>query len=125
MTSGPDQSAPPQSTLSSADTSSRPPTAELTPEELLAHAQSLSSEDRLQLMAAVWGSLPVWHPAAPSPDKLPELQSCLDEYAEGRIEKFPWECVQGMMAGESPAKPAKIYSVPRRFDLATIFVVTL
>jgi hypothetical protein len=69
--------------------------------------------------------MPVWHPAAPSPDKRSELQSFLDDYAEGRTEKFPWEVVQRMMAGESQAKPAKIYSVPRRFDLATIFVVTL
>src|SRR2546430_734831 len=104
MTFGPDHSALPESTLNSADISSRPPTAELTPAELLAHAKSLSPEDRLQLMAAVWGSLPVWHPAAPSPDKRSELQSFLDDYAEGRVEKFPWEVVQRMMAGESQAK---------------------
>jgi hypothetical protein len=53
------------------------------------------------------------------------LQSYLDDFAERRIERFPWEVVQELMAGESQATPTKIYSVPRRFDLATIFVVTL
>lgn len=124
MTSGPDQSAPPDSTLNSADISSRPAT-ELTPAELLTHAKSLSPNERLWLMTAVWCSLPASHPAAPSPGKRSELQSYLDDFDEGRLEKFPWEVVQGLMAGESQARPAKIYSVPRRFDLATIFVVTL
>jgi hypothetical protein len=76
-------------------------------------------------MAAVWCSLPESHSAAPSPDERRELQSYLDDFEAGRIETLPWEVVQRLMAGESYAKPAKIYSVPRRFDLATIFVVTL
>lgn len=124
MTPGPEQSAPPDSTLNSAEFSSRP-AAELTPADILAHANSLDPEDRLRLIAAVWGSLPVWHPAAPTTGKQTELQTCLDDYDERRIEKFPWEVVQGLMAAESNATPWKIYSVPRRFDLATIFVVTL
>jgi hypothetical protein len=124
MTPGPDQSAPPDSTLNSADISLRPAT-ELTPAELLAHAKSLSPNERMWLMAAVWCSLPTGHPAAPSPGKRSELQSYLDDFDEGRVERFPWEAVQGLMAGESQARPTKIYSVPRRFDLATIFVVTL
>jgi len=92
---------------------------------MLAHAKSLGPEDRLRLIAAVWGSLPAWHPAAPAPDKQAELQTSLDDYDERRIEKFPWQVVQGLMAGERQVTPAKIYSVPRRFDLATIFAVTL
>jgi putative addiction module component (TIGR02574 family) len=97
----------------------------LPPAELLAQAKSLDPEDRLRLIAAVWGSLPAWHPAAPTPGKQTELQSCLDDYDDKRTTRFPWEVVQGLMAGESRTTPAKIYSVPRRFDLATIFVVTL
>jgi hypothetical protein len=76
-------------------------------------------------MAAVWCSLPAAHPAAPSPVKQRELQNYLDDYADGRIDTLPWQVVQGLMAGESYIRSAKIYSVPRRFDLATIFVVTL
>ena len=124
MTPGPDQSAPPDSTLSSAGFSLRP-AAELTPGELLAHAKCLDPEDRLRLIAAVWGSLPEWHPAAPIPGKRTELRSYLNDYDERRIEKFPWEVVQRLMAGEGQATAWRIYSVPRRFDLATIFVVTL
>jgi hypothetical protein len=76
-------------------------------------------------MAAVWCALPPSHPAAPSPAKQKELQGYLDDYAEGRIDSLPWQTVQGLIAGEAYLKSAKIYSVPRRFDLATIFVVTL
>src|SRR5882757_5051848 len=110
MTPGPDQSAPPDSTLNSAEITSRPAT-ESTPAELLAHAKSLSPDERLRLMAAVWASLPAWHPAAPTPGKQTELQACLDDYDEKRVEKFPWQVVQGLMAGDSHATPAKIYSV--------------
>ena len=121
---GPDQSAPSHTSLDAAVTSSRTAT-KLPPAELLAHATSLDPEDRLRLIAAVWGTLPAWHPAAPIPGKQTELQTCLDDYDEKRTTRFPWEVVQGLMAGERQATPAKIYSVPRRFDLATIFVVTL
>jgi putative addiction module component (TIGR02574 family) len=124
MTPGPDQSARSDSTLNSADVSLRPAT-ELTPAELLAHAKSLSPNERLRFIAAVWGSLPAGHPAAPSPCKRAELQSYLDDYDKRRTERFPWEVVRELMAGESHSTPAKIYSVPRRFDLATIFIVTL
>src|SRR5262249_52045584 len=60
-----------------------------------------------------------------SPAKQKELQSYLDDYAERRIDTLPWQTVQGLMAGESYLKSEKIYSVARRFDLSTIFVVTL
>src|SRR6478609_10769963 len=100
MTPGPDQSAPSHASLDAAVTSSRPAT-ELPPAELLAQAKSLDPEDRLRLIAAVWGSLPAWHPAAPTPGKQTELQSCLDDYDDKRTTRFPWEVVQGLMAGES------------------------
>jgi hypothetical protein len=123
MTLGPDQSAHSDSTLNAAEFSSRP-AAKLSAAELLAHAKSLSPDERLRLMAAIWESLPVWHAAAPSPGDRAKLQSYLDDFEEGRNGRFPWQVVQELMAGKSQA-PAKIYSVPRRFDLATIFVVTL
>jgi putative addiction module component (TIGR02574 family) len=119
----PDQSAPSDSMSSSANISLQP-ALELTPAELLAYGRCLSPDERLWLIAAVWGSLPASHPAAPSADNRSKLQRYLDDYEERPTERFPWEVVQELMAGESRAKPTKVYSVPRRFDLATIFVVT-
>jgi hypothetical protein len=124
MTRGPDQLATPDPTVNLTDISLQP-ASELTPAELLAHANSLRPDERLWLMAAVWCALPTSHPVVPSPVKQRELQGYLDDYAGGRIAAFPWQTVQGLMAGGAYIKSAKIYSVPRRFDLATIFVVTL
>src|SRR5689334_20571258 len=121
MTPGPDQLATSDSTVDLTEISSRP-ASDSTPAALLTQANSLSPDERLWLMAAVWCALPTSHPAAPSPARQQELQGYLDDYAEGRIDTLPWQTVQGLMAGEEYLKSAKIYSVPRRFDLATIFV---
>src|SRR5690242_4953374 len=111
MPPAPDQSSFTPSTQDPAGASSQS-APDSTPAALLAQANSLSPDERLWLMAAVWCSLPAAHPAAPSPAKQRELQSYLDDYAEGRIDTFPWQVVQGLMADESYIKSAKIYSVP-------------
>src|SRR4029079_5766800 len=103
MTPGADQSATPDSTLNLTEISLQP-ASELTPAELLAHANSLRPDERLWLMAAVWCALPTSHPAAPSPARQRELQGYLDDYAEGRIDTLPWHAVQGLMAGEDYLK---------------------
>src|SRR5262249_26485806 len=41
------------------------------------------------------------------------------------VDQFPWPAITQLMAGRKEQLPQKIYSAPRRFDLATIFVVTL
>jgi hypothetical protein len=91
--------------------------------EAFATAESLNPEDRLRLIAGIWASLPVWHTAAPSVSERSELQQCIDDYDADRVDAFPWIRMQQLLAGR--VKPqTKIYSAPRRFDLATIFVVT-
>ncbi len=92
---------------------------------LLAIAETLSPDDRLRLIAAIWSSLPPSHPAAASANQLSELQGCLADYDAARITEFPWTTVTQLMTGKQPEKLKAIYSVPRRFDLSTIFVVTL
>lgn len=124
MPPGPVQSATPDSPATSPEIKSRA-TSNSNIDDLLARANDLTPDERLWLMASLWCELPNAHPAAPSPVKHSELQGYLDDYKAGRIETFPWQVVQGLMAGEAYIKSAKIYSVPRRFDLATIFVVTL
>jgi hypothetical protein len=93
--------------------------------DLIAIAEILSPNDRLRLIAAVWGSLPPSHPSAPSAKQLSELQGCLANCDEDCTKEFPWATVAQLMSGEQPENITRIYSVPRRFDLSTIFVVTL
>jgi len=91
--------------------------------EAFATAESLNPEDRLRLIAGIWASLPAWHTAAPNLHERSELQQCIDEYDADLVDAFPWVRVQQLLAGRAKP-PSKIYSAPRRFDLATIFVVT-
>src|SRR3954451_2003365 len=88
-------------------------------------ASSLSPEDRLRLISGVWASLPPWHSAAPTSTQLSDLQREFEEYDAGRTDKFGWDIVLRLIAAGCPNEPPKIYSAPRRFDLSTIFVVTL
>jgi hypothetical protein len=94
-------------------------------DEVMKAAESLDANERLRLMAGIWASLPPSHIAAPTPEELADLKAQLDEYDDGHARHFPWAVVKQLMAGSARQPPAKIYSAPRRFDLATIFVVTL
>ena len=93
--------------------------------DLVAIAETLAPNDCLRLIAAIWGSLPPSHPSAASSKQLAELQRCLADYDAARTTEFPWATITQLMAGGPPEKLKTIYSVPRRFDLSTIFVVTL
>src|SRR3954453_4686314 len=104
---------------------SRPSTLSVSLVKSLELASSLSPEDRLRLISGVWASLPPWHSAAPTSTQLSELQREIEEYDAGRTDKFGWDIVLRLIAAGCPKEPAKIYSAPRRFDLSTIFVVTL
>ena len=91
----------------------------------MAFAESLDSDVRLRLIVGIWSSLPASHSAAPSAKVLAELRPLLESYDAGHIDKFPWATVKQMMSEGIKASPSKVYSAPRRFDLATIFVVTI
>jgi hypothetical protein len=118
-----EQTAPPDPTSHSVDASSNP-VAELPFADVLARANSLEPENRLRLIAAIWASLPSWHPASPIECERLQLLEHLDDFDAGRIDKFPWKALQRMIAGEPQRPPTKVYSAPRRFDLATILIVT-
>jgi putative addiction module component (TIGR02574 family) len=94
--------------------------------DLARAAEKLTTDDRLRLMAELWASIPPWHQASATPSELAELRRNLDDYDAGRLDHFPWAIVRILMADNKPPSAAwKVYSVPRRFDLSTIFVVTL
>ncbi|MCI0335791.1 MAG: hypothetical protein L0228_21500 [Planctomycetes bacterium] len=85
-------------------------------------AESLDPDDRLRLIARLWASLPEEFWAAPSDRDRADVRAMLADDDTGQMAGLPrriaWQVVG------SPPETAKIYSAPRRFDLATIFVVT-
>ena len=87
-------------------------------------AEPLSPDDRLRLIARLWASLPPDHWAAPSPAELADVERRLAEHAAGQTADVPWEIVNRMLVNHEAARRGRIYSAPRRFDLATILIVT-
>jgi putative addiction module component (TIGR02574 family) len=88
-------------------------------------AESLEPDDRLRLIARLWASLPAEHWAAPGEEELRQIERQLNDFDTDRLAEVPWKIVR-QIASERwhSLPPPKLYSAPRRFDLATIFVVT-
>jgi hypothetical protein len=95
------------------------------PGDVLRQAEQLEPDDRLRVMTGIWASLPSWHSASPKPNELAELRKHLEDYDAGQVNHFPWAPVRILMADSKPSPAWRVYSAPRRFDLTTIFIVTL
>jgi hypothetical protein len=94
-------------------------------DELFKGAETLDANDRLRLIARLWASLPDTHWAAPSEQELALIQRQLNDFDTDGLGEVPWRIIRQMTAERArQANAVKIYSAPRRFDLATIFVVT-
>jgi putative addiction module component (TIGR02574 family) len=92
-------------------------------DDVLLAAESLEPDDRLRLIARLWASLPQGHWAAPSAAELAAVERRLANHAIGQTVDVPWEIVSRMLVNRETAPRSKIYSAPRRFDLATVFAV--
>ena len=92
-------------------------------DEVVAVAESLAPDDRLRLIARLWESMPAEHWAAPSPNELIEIKRRLGDFSTVAATIIPSGFIERVRAFCAPGGPA-LYSAPRRFDLATIFVVT-
>jgi hypothetical protein len=90
-------------------------------DDVVLKAAQLDPDDRLRLIARLWASLPVEHWAAPSIVDRRDVQSMIVTDDMYRMATLPRR-IAWQVLGSAP--PEKIYSAPRRFDLATIFVVT-
>jgi hypothetical protein len=103
-----------------------PPEPEHEPdiEVVLRSARDLDPADRLRLIARLWASLPLEHWAAPTSDQQTDIMRRLDPATSDSILEVPWRIIDRVLDHYPKASPAKVYSAPRRFDLATIFVVT-
>src|SRR4051812_14051401 len=98
--------------------------------EVVGLAESLPSDDQLRLITRLWGSLPCRHRAAVIRFGLenlkPEnLNSAIDDKVAPSVTQpadARWSDISGFLFG--PTNSSELYSAPRRFDLATIFVAT-
>jgi len=103
------------------------PPPESTIEDAFRLAQSLGADDRLKLVARLWSSLPPDHRAALVTLQLEDARQPADSrdpfdgLPETTVEPI-WPVVSRFLF--DPATTSELYSAPRRFDLATIFVVT-
>jgi len=93
-------------------------------EDAFTAAETLEPDDRLRLIARLWASLPEEYWAAPSARDRPDVLAMLLDDDTDRMATLPRKIAQQVMGIPPAPLPAKIYSAPRRFDLATIFVVT-
>jgi hypothetical protein len=99
------------------------PTPEPDIEEMLRSARPLDPADRLRLIARLWASLPSECWAAPSAQQRLEVWRRLGATETDDLGNVPWRIIERLVDRPIATTPAKIYSAPRRFDLATIFVV--
>lgn len=93
-------------------------------EDAFKATESLDPDDRLRLIARLWASLPEDYWAAPGAVDRADVRAMLARDDTDQMANLPYKIAR-QVVGMPPAPPgAKIYSAPRRFDLATIFVVT-
>jgi hypothetical protein len=85
-------------------------------------AESLAPFDRVRLIARLWHSLPqeMWPPL--SDRELTAARRRLMESDARWYESVPWPVVERLLADRFAPR---VYSAPRRFDLVTLFIVTL
>ena len=93
-------------------------------QQIFRDAQSLEPADRLRLIARLWASMPPDHWAAPTAKERAEIERRLDGPAFDALGDASWRIAERVRANRGPTTRPTVYSAPRRFDLATIFVVT-
>jgi hypothetical protein len=87
-------------------------------------SQSLDPDDRMRLIARLWESLPDDYWAAPDSRERARIDSMLIRGDTEGLAELPRRIARKLLSPPSSPRLEKIYSAPRRFDLATIFVVT-
>jgi hypothetical protein len=93
-------------------------------EEIFNAAVPLDPTDRLRLIARLWASLPQDSIAAPTWQNRNSVQRCLNGADSDGLSGVPWKILERAADRQAQETYWKPYSAPRRFDLATIFVVT-
>lgn len=93
-------------------------------QQIYRDAASLEPGDRLRLIARLWVSMPADHWAAPTAREREEIERRLDQRDFDALADASWRIADRLVDHRQTPPGPKVYSAPRRFDLATIFVVT-
>lgn len=91
--------------------------------QIFRDAASLEPAERLRLIARLWISLPPDHWAAPTAKERADVERRLDKRDFDAVADASWRISDRLLDNREPPRRT-VYSAPRRFDLATIFVVT-
>lgn len=93
-------------------------------DELHRLAMPLDPDEKLRLVARLWKSLPQEHRAALLTLQLEEKRNDGQRFGFARPQQIDplWPKIYQVLF--DPTNVSELYSAPRRFDLATIFVVT-
>src|SRR5262245_49020350 len=97
-------------------------------DDVLAQAASLDTKDQMRLIATLWESLPPKNRAAILAFGLENFQYATDVKSTSDVERALSEPTPPptiiWQALFDPTNTSELYSAPKRFDLATIFVMT-
>jgi hypothetical protein len=124
MLVGPEQTEPLASDRQAEDANA-PASDQRTLAESVEIAESLNPDDQVRLVTRLWGSLPGKHRAAIIRFGLENLHPGEEDKARSALERpsvAAWSDISKFLF--APTIASELYSAPRRFDLATIFVAT-
>jgi hypothetical protein len=95
-------------------------------DDVLAQAEKLETKDQMRLIATLWESLPPKNRAAILAFGLENFQYSTDVKSPSDVERALSEPKPPAIwnALFDPTNTSELYSAPKRFDLATIFVMT-
>jgi putative addiction module component (TIGR02574 family) len=94
-------------------------------EDVFAAAGKLTPQERLRLIGRLWETLPADCWPAGSETETADVKRRLAKYDLQQLETVPWPIVERLVADCAKSTGSKVYAAPRRFDLATIFIVTV
>jgi putative addiction module component (TIGR02574 family) len=94
-------------------------------DDAISSAEKLQPADRLQLIKRLWRSIPRDYWPQQSDVQMADVSRRLAKLGVERTESVPWPIVEQLMADCARSSGNQVFAAPRRFDLSTIFVVTV
>jgi putative addiction module component (TIGR02574 family) len=94
-------------------------------DDAILSAEKLQPAERLQLIKKLWRSIPVEYWPPQSDVEQADVSRRLANFGIERSDSVPWPIVERLMADCARSSGNQVFAAPRRFDLSTIFVVTM
>jgi putative addiction module component (TIGR02574 family) len=94
-------------------------------DDAILSAEKLQPAERLQLIKQLWRSIPVEYWPPQSDVEQADVSRRLANLGVERTDSVPWPIVERLMADCARSSGNQVFAAPRRFDLSTIFVVTV